>query len=212
MMQISEILAYICAHETVLPIVSLNCEEGTLHSALGTLARNSNGFYSLQSVIGTAKKPPATGNNNGMSLATHRTLEQLVELRPALVGSCLLLLPWPSVQHHEDLQAVFKLEPDIVVIIYDTFGGAAGSPWLIEWLSKYVDGSAVLSSAVDKSPPFLKTAEQQTLFDSIGATRRYHLVSLLRKPVTMSQTNCMALLRRTDIHIQEHRIKYLPRA
>jgi len=204
----TDVITYLTTPDAVLPVVSVNGEQGVLQTALSDALRRE--LHNVQSAA--AEKDAA---NNVVRLdrvvPSKETTEDLKKRSPSLHGHCALLLPWTSVRLPEDLAAVFHLEPSIVVVIYDTFGNAAGSPWLLHWLATRVDGSAELTQMVDRVPEF-KTAEQQDIWYRYGATRRYCLVAMMRKAVTMEQTNCMILLRRSDVYLQEERTRFLRRA
>lgn len=74
-------------------------------------------------------------------------VDSLLEAKPELVQNCILMLFWPYDQMHMDefsfptqtpydIDAIVKLKPRSIVIMYEEFGGA-GSHQLHAWLSNY---------------------------------------------------------------------------
>jgi hypothetical protein len=74
-------------------------------------------------------------DTKNLHLPDYSTVDALLHKRPELIGNCNLLLAWPLPNDSEyDIEAVVKLKPLNMVIIYETIGGAAGKQMHI-WLN-----------------------------------------------------------------------------
>ena len=69
-----------------------------------------------------------------------RTVDDLIESRPTVVGNCVLLLIWPEPESKEneyDIEAVRKLQPRALLTLYDKYPygvGISGSRDFRKWL------------------------------------------------------------------------------
>lgn len=130
---------------------------------------------------------PHSFNNQGDEKKCHMPdyslVDDLIKEKADLIGNCNLMLCWPYPNESTyDIEAIVKLKPSSVLIVYESLGGAGGNQ-LHNWLEKI---NAPNGSMICKL--------QHNYVDDINDT--YNVIQLYKNGNDRfdSQTFCMVLV------------------
>jgi len=135
-------------------------------------------------VITCVDPAPYSWNTGAPSrLPDYPTVDDLLKAKPELKSNCTLLLFWASPNNSTyDVDAILKLDPQNIVIVYESIG-AAGSQYLHAWLQSIgaPNGNSIGKSIVYDEIPhvyhFLSSYEMGTR----GFTDNTKCVALISK-------------------------------